>query len=149
MAVLLSWLQQHDGLPTPPYTAPAIPSCPPSLDFQPLGAANSKFFRSPHKPSLPPLSHHLAGSAVKKTDATSALFMTLIPKPARRAPGEGLGTEEAGGRHCPPGPDSHRLLLSVTRLSQCGQPTGQLQVSSHGPSEVVGGGAIPSQGSGG
>ena len=28
----------------------------------------------------------------------------------------------------------------MTRLSQCGQPTGQLQVSSHGPSEVVRGG---------
>lgn len=63
--------------------------------------------------------------------------MTLIPKPAPCAPGEGLGMEEAGGRHCPPGPDSHRLLLSVTLLSQCGQSTGQQQVSSHRPREAV------------
>lgn len=30
---------------------------------------------------LPLLSHHLAGSAVKKTDATAALFTALVPKP--------------------------------------------------------------------
>lgn len=91
----------------PSLHSPRHPSCPPSPDFQPLGAANSKFFLSPHKPSLPPLSRHLAGSPVKKTDATSALFMTLIPKPAQHTLGEGLGAQEAGGRHCPPGPDSH------------------------------------------
>jgi hypothetical protein len=77
-----------------PHASPAIECCPPSLSSQPLGAAGSKFLLSPHKPSLPLLSHHLAGSAVKKTDATSALFMTLIPKPCSAGSQGGVGEGE-------------------------------------------------------
>lgn len=68
---------------------PHIPAAAAALPLELLPrAASSKFLPFPPKPGLPPPNHHLAGSAVKKTDATSARLRLQFPKPAVRAPGE-------------------------------------------------------------
>lgn len=121
--------QRH--LPARPQLPRGRPS---SQGSGPLGAAGSKFLLSPHKAGLPPLSHHLAGSAVKKTDATSALFTALIPEPCSVG---SRGGGRGGGGLPQAVPAAETTLSMIAVLLRCGQSLGHLPVAPAAPPCLV------------
>lgn len=119
------WSRPGDrGLPT----GPQLPcSHPPCWSSQPLRTASSKFLLFPHKPGLPPLSHHLAGSVVKKMDAVSALFMAFIRKSSPSVPRGGPGGLRGREVQPSPGLDGCKDPPPPTRWTLPGSGVGQSQ----------------------